>query len=76
MKSGETFDSADENRSTTDATTRRGALGLAGAVGVWATSTTGPSPRSATTSSARSCATPSRRRTGRTTPRKTTTTAS
>ncbi|EMA61261.1 hypothetical protein C470_07034 [Halorubrum distributum JCM 13561] len=34
MKSGETFDSADENRSTTDATTRRGALGLAGAVGI------------------------------------------
>ncbi|EMA71239.1 DUF6517 family protein [Halorubrum distributum] len=34
MKPGETFDSADENRSTTDATTRRGALGLAGAVGL------------------------------------------
>ncbi|WP_424014209.1 DUF6517 family protein [Halorubrum xinjiangense] len=34
MKPGETFDSADENRSTTDATTRRGAIGLAGAVGL------------------------------------------
>ncbi|VTT87130.1 unknown [Halorubrum sp. DM2] len=34
MRSGETRDSDDENRSTTDATTRRGALGLAGAVGL------------------------------------------
>jgi len=34
MKSGETFDSDDENRSKTDATTRRGALGLAGVVGL------------------------------------------
>lgn len=34
MKPGETLDSADGNRSTTDATTRRGALGLAGAVGL------------------------------------------
>ena len=33
MNPGETLDSADENRST-DATTRRGALGLAGAVGL------------------------------------------
>ncbi|GAA0547133.1 DUF6517 family protein [Halorubrum ejinorense] len=34
MRSGEPFDSGDENRSKTDATTRRGALGLAGAVGL------------------------------------------
>jgi len=34
MRSGETCDSDDENRSTTDATTRRDALGLAGAVGL------------------------------------------
>jgi len=34
MKSRETRDSDDENRSTTGATTRRGALGLAGAVGL------------------------------------------
>lgn len=34
MKSGEPLDSGDENRSKTDATTRRGALGLAGAVGL------------------------------------------
>ncbi|ELZ58509.1 MULTISPECIES: DUF6517 family protein [Halorubrum] len=34
MKSGETLDSDDETHSTTDATTRRGALGLAGAVGL------------------------------------------
>lgn len=34
MNPGETFDSDDENRSTTGATTRRGALGLAGAVGL------------------------------------------
>lgn len=34
MRPGETPDSDDENRATTDATTRRGALGLAGAVGL------------------------------------------
>ena len=34
MKSGEPLDSGDENRSKSDATTRRGALGLAGAVGL------------------------------------------
>lgn len=34
MNAGEPTDSADETRSTTDATTRRSALGLAGAVGL------------------------------------------